>query len=119
MRGPTFIADAEGVAWARDVFGLPPDVRSVVLFGNEDCPRRVDAYRTAEPRFDERPAVVYFADAEGTLRRAPRFVRVLHGVHYVARGRTAPDGWKRCGTCGRAWTPAPAGRCPFEGMRGH
>lgn len=33
-----------------------------------------------------------------------------------------PRGWATCGTCGRAWddervtswTPAPAGRCPFE-----
>jgi hypothetical protein len=51
-------------------------------------------------------------------------------VPYVAKGRPAPESFKdpcSCGSCGRTWDdgkvtgmiPAPAGRCPFEYMRGH
>lgn len=112
-----FIDDTDGVAWVRDVHvpTLPAGTRSVVLWGNEDCPDRVDAYRTVAPTVNERPAV-FLSDDAGTLRRAT--LRTFHGVRYVARGRPAPAGFVRCNTCGRAWD-APAGRCPFEGMRGH
>ncbi len=116
----TFIDDTDGIAWVRDVHvpTLPAGTRSVVLWGNEDCPDRVDAYRKVAPTVDERPAV-FLSDDAGTLRRAT--LRTFHGVRYVARGRPAPAGFVRCGTCGRAWDDetAPAGRCPFEGMRGH
>lgn len=53
----------------------------------------------------------------------PRYkFRFFYGVQYVAPQQPAPDGFLRCGTCGRAWndarasyfTPAPSGRCPFE-----
>lgn len=48
--------------------------------------------------------------------------RYFEGVRYVAPWREAPAGFVRCFACGRAWddskptawTPAPAGRCPFE-----
>lgn len=51
----------------------------------------------------------------------PRY-RYWRGVRYVAAHKPAPAHWCRCGACGRAWddsrsttwTPAPAGRCPFE-----
>lgn len=50
--------------------------------------------------------------------------RYYNGIKYVAPWRVAPNGFVRCGQCGRAWddrkptgmTPTPAGRCPFEHM---
>lgn len=53
--------------------------------------------------------------------------RYWQGVRYVSARQPTPKGFARCGACGRswddskptAWTPAPAGRCPFEYFRGH
>lgn len=55
------------------------------------------------------------------MTSAIRF-RYWNGVKYVAPHKHAPASFARCGQCGRAWdddkptawTPTPAGRCPFE-----
>jgi hypothetical protein len=52
-------------------------------------------------------------------------IKIWHPVTHRIRIVERHSGIVTCGNCGRSWddtistewTPAPSGRCPFEGMR--
>ena len=48
----------DSVEWAMEVHAKKSDCgqfNSAVLHGNEDCPERIDFYRSAEPDYDDSP----------------------------------------------------------------
>lgn len=58
----TTVLDAtEDIAWLRDMHcpALPNDIMFVILYGNEDAPEKVEAWREANPHYQCPPAYVW------------------------------------------------------------
>lgn len=64
----TFLESAEDLAWVSDVHKVPTTgIACVILYGNEDCPERIDAYTVNH--IDCVP-LTYRANDDGELRLA-------------------------------------------------
>lgn len=50
-----FMRDPDSLQWLRDVHNVPADMKSAIVAGNEDCPNRIDAWRSSDPDYDEAP----------------------------------------------------------------
>ena len=50
-----FINSPEDMAWLADVFKLPGEWGSAIIYGNEDAPSRVELFYSAEPGVDQAP----------------------------------------------------------------
>lgn len=72
-RGGQFYHAPDDPQWLRETAlkNLPdvPSFRSFVLYGNEDCPDRVDLYPGRWPLVGDRAIAVYRADAIGNLHK--------------------------------------------------
>ena len=52
----------DSIAWAYEVHlheSDPGDFDSAILFGNEDCPQRIEFYSLESPTIDDTPARVW------------------------------------------------------------
>jgi hypothetical protein len=49
----------EDIAWAVSVHGVPAETLALVLYGNEDCPDRIECYREAQPLVTDTPFAVF------------------------------------------------------------
>ena len=54
-----FINSPEDMAWLADVFKIPGEWGSAIIYGNEDAPSRVELFYSAEPDFDQAPDKVF------------------------------------------------------------
>jgi hypothetical protein len=63
----TFLNDPEDITWLRETHipDLPQSIRSAVLYGNEDFPKRVDAYEEVDPSLDDR--MIMYLPVNGEL----------------------------------------------------
>lgn len=61
----------DDMQWLRDVHvkRLPGRYKSAVIYGNEDCPTRIDLYKSATPTVDARPRVLRARGCTFTFRR--------------------------------------------------
>lgn len=78
MARQSFLDTPDDIEWLRDVHipNLPANIRSAIVYGNEDAPDRVEVYERAEPVVSDVP-IVYEADQRGELRRVERDRRRL------------------------------------------
>ena len=69
--------------------GLKP--KSAVLWGNEDCPERVELYAQRNPEISDMPIAVYIADDNGNLQpestRNPSIVTDHHKYYCVPESK--------------------------------
>ncbi len=65
----TFLTGPSDMKWLRDVHipTLSSEYESAVVHGNEDWPRQIDAYRSADPSVNDVPTV-FIADPNGRFR---------------------------------------------------
>jgi hypothetical protein len=49
----------EDITWVQDVHNVPADMRCVILYGNEDSPDRIEAWREIAPHYQAPPDFVY------------------------------------------------------------
>lgn len=61
-----FLNSSEDMSWLREVHlpNLSEKYQSAVIYGNEDCPERIDAYTEAEPICSEEPLIHLLLDGE-------------------------------------------------------
>ena len=52
-------ADPDDMIWLAEVHGVPPDMKCAILFGNEDAPARIEAWREYNPHYQTAPDFVW------------------------------------------------------------
>lgn len=45
----------------------PPAFKAFTLYGNEDCPARLDLFLSAKPEYNTKPVAVYRQNGDGDL----------------------------------------------------
>lgn len=59
----------EDLDWFSEThYKLPPGIKSVILFGQEDWPTHATLYKCPEPLYEDHPEVVVVSDDAGVLR---------------------------------------------------
>ena len=44
-----FLSDPDDMKWLSDVHGVPRDMKSAIIVGNEDSPTQIEAWRDEDP----------------------------------------------------------------------
>ncbi len=67
--GGTFLDSAEDMRWLKSVHKI--SAKSAILYGNEDAPTKVEAFRKRSPSVNDTPVVYEQNDAGDLVRRNP------------------------------------------------
>ena len=65
-----FLNEPDDIRWLVDVHLKrlsPPEFKSAVITGNEDCPAVVELYKSNMPRVTTKPMKVYHSNERGEL----------------------------------------------------
>jgi len=65
-----FLNHPDDISWLNETHlrDFPPlEFEAFVLSGNEDCPDRLDLYKSAHPEYNTRPVLVLVRDEAGEL----------------------------------------------------
>jgi len=57
-----YLDTAEDMQWLHDVHGIPPDMTCAILTGNEDAPRKIEAWRECNPHYLAAPDYIFTAE---------------------------------------------------------
>ena len=55
-----FLNKKSDVDWGKEVHGLPKNVKSFILYGNEDCPQRIEWFDKKNPKHDEEGVTITY-----------------------------------------------------------
>jgi hypothetical protein len=66
----TFINDKEDMGWLKDVHvkNLPNTAKSAIIYGNEDCPDKVEIFDSEKPHYQDKPIMTLVIDDDGNLK---------------------------------------------------
>lgn len=117
-----YLNSAEDLQWAKDVHKVPAATKVVILYGNEDCPERLECYTQEHPKVSDEPFVV-LPTADKPSRNIACVVKATavnarHGTIFYHRTERNADGTAvRCRVMGKCktWVRSPqAYRLPVK-----